>query len=211
MARVLAGLLRALALGVLLTPQVLSAQDLPIGQVVSPVLVIDTDRVFTDSLFGQRIAATVLADSEALVAENRRIEAALTEEERSLTLRRPTMPVADFRAEADAFDERVQGIRSAQDAKQRSLQDGITTGREQFLQAVRPVLGQLMQEAGAAVILDRRTVFLAIGSIDITDLAIVRIDAALGDGADLAPDPTLGPTPELAPEPAPEPAPDGQN
>ena len=171
------------------------------------MLVIDTDRVFTDSLFGQRIAATVLADSEALVAENRRIEAALTEEERSLTLRRPTMAIADFRAEADAFDERVQGIRSAQDAKQRSLQDGITTGREQFLQAVRPVLGQLMQEAGAAVILDRRTVFLAIGSIDITDLAIVRIDAALGDGADLAPDPTLGPTPE----PAPEPAPDGQN
>ena len=211
MARVLAGLLRALALGVLLTPQVLLAQDLPIGQVVSPVLVIDTDRVFTDSLFGQRIAATVLADSEALVAENRRIEAALTEEERSLTLRRPTMPVADFRAEADAFDERVQGIRSAQDAKQRSLQDGITTGREQFLQAVRPVLGQLMQEAGAAVILDRRTVFLAIGSIDITDLAIARIDAALGDGADLAPDPTLDPTPEPAPEPSPEPAPDGQN
>ena len=32
MARVLAGLLRALALGVLLTPQVLLAQDLPIGR-----------------------------------------------------------------------------------------------------------------------------------------------------------------------------------
>ena len=192
--------LRALVLGLMLGPLPAIAQDqpdLPIGQVISPVLVIDTDRVFADSLFGQRVAADVQRDSEALVAENRRIEAALTEEERSLTLRRPTMPVADFRAEAAAFDERVQGIRTAQDTKQRALQDGIVAGREQFLQVVRPVLGQLMQEAGAAVILDRRTVFLSVGSIDVTDLAIARIDAAIGDGADLPVDPP--------PEPAPQP------
>ncbi len=188
--------LRALVLGLLLVPQALMAQqqpDLPIGQVISPVLVIDTDRVFADSLFGKRVAAEVQRDSDALVAENRRIEAALTEEERSLTLRRPSMVVADFRAEADAFDERVQGIRSAQDTKQRALQDGILAGREQFLQVIRPVLGQLMQEAGAAVILDRRTVFLAVGSIDVTDLAIARIDAAIGDGSDLAVEPAPAP------------------
>ena len=188
--------LRALVLGLLLAPHSLVAQqqpDLPIGQVISPVLLIDTDRVFSDSLFGQRVAAGVQRDSEALVAENRRIEAALTEEERSLTLRRPAMAAEDFRAEADAFDERVQGIRSAQDTKQRVLQDGIVAGREQFLQVVRPVLGQLMQEAGAAVILDRRTVFLAVGSIDVTDLAIARIDAAVGDGAQPATDPAPAP------------------
>lgn len=191
--------LRALVLGLLLVPQALMAQqqpDLPIGQVISPVLVIDTDRVFADSLFGKRVAAEVQRDSDALVAENRRIEAALTEEERSLTLRRPSMAVADFRAEADAFDERVQGIRSAQDTKQRALQDGILAGREQFLQVIRPVLGQLMQEAGAAVILDRRTVFLAVGSIDVTDLAIARIDAAIGDGSDLAVEPAPAPDPQ---------------
>lgn len=184
--------LGALLLGLLLLPQSLPAQDQPdlaIGQIVSPILVIDTDRVYTDSLFGRRVTVDVQRDSEALVTENRRIEAALTEEERSLTLRRPTMPVTEFRVAADSFDERVQGIRSAQDAKQRALQDAIAAGRDQFLQLIRPVLGQLMQEAGAAVILDRRTVFLAVGSIDITDLAIARIDAAIGDGSDLAPVP----------------------
>lgn len=200
--------LRALVLGLMLGPLPVVAQDqtdLSIGQVISPVLVIDTDRVFTESRFGQRVAADVQRDSDALVAENRRIEAALTEEERSLTLRRPTMVVADFRVEADAFDTRVQGIRRAQDAKQRALQDAIGAGRDQFLQVIRPVLGQLMQETGAAVILDRRTVFLAVGSIDITDLAITRIDAAIGDGADLPP---LTPDPAPAPVPLP---PDGQN
>ena len=201
--------LRALVLGLLVVPQVVIAQvmaDLPIGQVSSPVLVIDTERVFADSLFGQRVAADVQRDSAALVDENRRIEAALTEEERSLTLRRPTMVAADFRAEADAFDERVQGIRRAQDAKERALQEVVVAGREQFLQVIRPILGQLMQEANAAVILDRRTVFLAVGSIDITDQAIARIDAVIADGTALP-----NPTPDTDPQPVPEPAPDGQN
>ena len=196
--------LLALALWGLLIPQALCAQeqtDLPVGQVRSPVLIIDTERVFAESQFGLRIAADVQRDSEALVAENRRIEAALTEEERSLTLRRPTMPAADFRAEADAFDERVQGIRQAQDAKQRALQEGIVTGRDQFLQAATPILGQLMQESGAVVILDRRSVFLGVGSVDITDQAIARINAEIADGTAL---------PAPAPNPAPVPQ-DGQN
>jgi Skp family chaperone for outer membrane proteins len=190
----------AALLALLLVPQAAPAQDqaeLPVGQLRSPVLIIDTERVFSESQFGLRVAADVQRDSEALVAENRRIEAALTEEERGLTLRRPSMAVADFRAEADAFDERVQGIRQAQDAKQRALQDGIVTGRDQFLQAATPILGQIMQDSGAAVILDRRSVFLGIGTIDITDQAIARINAEIGDGSDL---------------PVPAPAPDeGQN
>lgn len=187
-------------LGLLLLPQALWAQDatqLPVGQIRSPVLIIDTERVFAESLFGLRVAADVQRDSEALVAENRRIEAALTEEERGLTLRRPSMAVPDFRAEADAFDARVQGIRQAQDAKQSALQDGIVTGRDQFLKAATPVLGRLMQDSGASVILDRRSVFLGIGTIDITDQAIVRINAEIGDGTSLS-------APALPP-------PDGQN
>ncbi len=208
MGGLMGGPMRWLALCAVLLPQPLCAQeltDLPVGQVRSPVLIIDTERVFTESQFGLRIAADVQRDSEALVAENRRIEAALTEEERSLTLRRPTMPVADFRAEADAFDERVQGIRQAQDAKQRALQDGIVTGRDQFLQAVTPILGRLMQESGAVVILDRRSVFLGVGTVDITDLAIARINAEIGDGTAL-PAPAPEPAPDLAPLPQ-----DGQN
>jgi len=128
------------------------------------------------------------AETDTLRDENRRIEAALTAEEQSLTERRPTMTPEAFRAEADAFDERVQGIRTAQDAKERALQNGVTDGRDQFLAVAAPVLGQMMRDAGAAVILDRRTVFLALSAVDITDEAIAAIDAAIGDGGDLAPE-----------------------
>ena len=152
------------------------------GAVRSPVLTIDPDRLFERSLYGQRVLAEVQAETAALAAENRQIEAALTEEERSLTERRPDMEVAAFREEAAAFDERVQGIRRAQDAKERALERIESDGREAFLTTAQPVLGRLMLERGAAVILDRRSVFLGFGAIDVTEEAIAIIDSVIGDG-----------------------------
>lgn len=202
--------LRCLTAVLLLLPAVpLRAQEpvspdgFAIGQVQSVVLIVDTDRLLQESLFGQRLSDELRAATEALAAENRRIEAALTEEEQSLSLRRPDMDVDTFRSEAAAFDERVQGIRAAQDAKERALQDGVTRGREEFLAVAAPILGEIMRAAGASVILDRRSVFLALGSVDITDEAIIAIDAAIGDGADLASDggPVNDPADPAAPAP----------
>jgi Skp family chaperone for outer membrane proteins len=128
------------------------------------------------------VTAEVKRDAAALEAENQQIEDQLTAEERSLTERRPTMEVEDFRVEAEAFDARVQAIRAEQDAKERALQQAVTEGRSKFLEAARPILAQIMIESGAAVVLDLRSVFLGVGAVDITDAAIKAVDAALGDG-----------------------------
>lgn len=154
-------------------------------QVRSPVLTIDTDRLFGESRFGQRILSDLGQATEALATENRRIEAELKEEERSLTERRPDMDVETFRDEADAFDARVQRIRQEQDAKERALQDRLADGQESFLARATPILGRLMLDRGAVVILDRRTVFLGVGIVDVTDDAIDAIDAEIGEGADI--------------------------
>lgn len=148
----------------------------------SPVLLIDPERLFQESRYGQRILDELRADSEALAAENRRIEADLTEEERALTEQRPSMSAADFRAAADAFDEKVQGIRRAQDAKETALQNTVTQGREAFFGAAQNIIGRLMVDAGSVVVLDRRSVFLSIGAIDITESALEAVNAELGDG-----------------------------
>jgi Skp family chaperone for outer membrane proteins len=180
-------LLAMVLAGPLVMPRPLVAQDglpaLELGSIQSPVLIIDVERVFAATLYGQRVNAELAAQAEALAAENRRIEADLTAEEQDLTRRRATLAPEVFRAEAQAFDEKVQGIRDAQDAKERALNEALAQAQDAFLQAATPVLGQLMQQSGAVVILDRRTVFLATGAIDITDEAIAAIDAGLGDGA----------------------------
>ena len=148
----------------------------------SRVLTVDPERLFSGTRFGQRIAADLRAAQRALAAENRRIEEELSAEERSLTERRPEMEPDAFRAEAEAFDARVQEIRSARDAREREVEQSFITAREAFFNEIRPVLGQLMLDRGGVVVLDRRSVFLAVGLIDLTEEAIRVIDTEFGDG-----------------------------
>lgn len=150
--------------------------------VKSPILTIDSDRVFNESDFGLRVAQDVETQGAILTEENDQIQAALEAEERDLTERRATMPPDEFRALADAFDEKVQEIRASQAAKSRALNQLVDQEREVFLNAIAPVLEQLMRDAEAAVILERRSVFVSANAIDITADAITRINASLGSG-----------------------------
>ncbi|PCH67179.1 MAG: outer membrane chaperone Skp [Rhodobacteraceae bacterium] len=162
-----------------------STQAQQLGLPQGAILTISTDRTFAESQFGQRVAADVEAQSAVLAAENRRIEAELIAEEKDLTERRPGMESAAFRALADAFDQKVQSTRVTQETKARALNQIADKARVEFLQVARPILEDLMRESGAGVILERSNVFLSANATDITDLAIERIDAAIGDGAGL--------------------------
>ncbi len=217
-------MLRALILPTLLAlaPLGAAAQGTapPAGQVQSPILTINVDRLLTATRFGQRLAADLKVRVDALDDENERLRLELVEEERSLTERRPTMEVEAFRAEADAFDARVQRIRAEQDAKQEALAASVEQDRQIFLDAATPLLGRLMIESGAVVILNRRDVFLSANLIDITDEAIATIDAELGDGTGLPreepgalqpPPPTPRDLDLLAPSPEPAPPTEGND
>lgn len=161
-------------------------QSQQIGVPESAILTISSERLYADSAFGRRIAREIEQDSLKLSAENRQIEAELTEEEHDLTERRPEMEPEEFRKLADAFDAKVQDIRSRQDAKARALSQRHDEARGRFYEAAQPVLARLMREAGAGVILERSSVFLSANATDITDVAIARIDAVIGDGLEVA-------------------------
>ncbi len=174
----LRGVIAALFLGVV--PVLAQAQQL--GLPDSAILVVDTNRLFAETLFGRRVAAELEAESAVLSAENRQIEADLTAEEKALTEQRAEMTPEAFRAEADAFDAKVQRIRNEQEAKARRLAEESDNAQRRFLGVARPVLEALMRESGASVLLDSRTVLLSTDVVNVTDLAVARIDDAIGDG-----------------------------
>jgi Skp family chaperone for outer membrane proteins len=177
-----------------------SVFEVPTVQVAPTILTVDIEQLFIQSQFGQRVGQSYAQGREALATENGRIAQALREDELALAAQRSEMDVAVFREEAVAFDEKAQAIRRAQDAKERELEEALSLGRDQFLSVTRPILGELMVERGAFAILDRRSVLLSLGSIDVTVDAIARIDAAIGDGSQItletAPDSTTDDTPE---------------
>ncbi len=188
--RLAVALLAALALG---APGPAAAQDLGAG---AGVLLLDQERLYTGSRFGQRLQAEIDAEAKTLQTENRKLEADLEAEEKNLTERRATLPPEEFRVLAEAFDAKVKGIRAARDAKTNDLNARREAARKTFLETAIPILAEILREQGALAIIDRSAVILSFDRIDITDAAIARIDARLApEGAVNAPPPRPGPSP----------------
>ncbi len=159
-----------------------AAQAQSVGVVQSDILVLDPDRLFSETILGQRINRDYLADRDKLIVQERELRTDLEAEELELTELRATKTPEEFRELADAFDAKVQRIRRDHD---RAVQD-LERQRDQapltFMRMVEPVLIEVMREAGGAVILDVRSVLLRADVVDITSLAVSRVDARIGDG-----------------------------
>ena len=161
------------------------SSDLP-RIVTSPILVIQSDRLFAESDFGQRVAKDRAAAEVALNGENRRVTIELEDEERALTEQRKTMPSEEFRAAADAFDDKAQAIREAQINKQREIAQFSEDERLRFFRALNPVMEQILAESNALIILERRTAFAVRDVLDVTERALFQANRIIGDGSDAA-------------------------
>ena len=180
------GLLRlcVLALGLMLAPLPGLAQDKPPAL---PVLTLDIERLFDDTLWGKAITAGLARESAALAAENSRIADDLIAEEKLLTERRAKLTPAAFRAEADAFDERATGIRAAQKAKAQALTQSYEAARQAFYVASGPLIDEILTRRGAVMVLDRRAIIRGLEAADITGDLARLMDARLGTGPAVAP------------------------
>jgi Skp family chaperone for outer membrane proteins len=174
------GCLLAVAFGLLAAQPGLAQMSLgePVAT-VGPILTLDQNRLYADSLYGRQTQGEIDAEAKSLSAENRDLEAALEAEETALAAQRATLPATEFQVLAEAFDAKVKDIRKARDARARDLSARQDQSQRAFLERVVPILNQIRTEMGAELILDRASVIWSSPTIDITDLAIQRIDMAL--------------------------------
>lgn len=157
------------------------------------VLTLDWEQLFDATAWGKRIKNDLTEASRALNAENNRVADDLVAEEKALTDRRAVMAPADFRKEADAFDERATGIRNAQKAKAQALTQAFEAARAEFFNGVAPLLDELLASRGAVVVLDRRVIIRGLARADITAELAQLADEKLGSGPEssaLAPAPS---------------------
>jgi Skp family chaperone for outer membrane proteins len=176
-------MLRRLALCSVLALTPLSGAQAQTVTAAPQILTLDQDRIYTGSLYGKALEATSLAATQALAAENRKIEADLSAEEAALTTQRATLTAEGFATLANDFDAKVEKIRAEQEAKAKGLAADRDAGRKQFFNAAVPILAELMRQMGAYAILNREAVVLSFDSVDVTDRAIAALDAKLGDGS----------------------------
>lgn len=144
----------------------------------SQILTIDSSRLFPETLLGQSIIAALNEERRVFAAEGQALADALRVEELELTDKRATLSREEFSRLAEDFDARVNATRAERDAAEAALNARADAQERAFLGRVRPILGQLMAEAGAAVMIEAETVFLRNEVIDITEIAISRINQA---------------------------------
>lgn len=156
-------------------------------QAENRIFTLGQDRLFNQSDFGLRVRKDIEIRSSAVASENRRIEGELKIEEQALTDQRASLSPADFRVLADAFDKKVEKIRTEQAQKSLALNNFADSEQQRFFKAAFPVLVALADELSAIAILDERSTIIASEQMDITALAVTRVNAAIGDGSEPAP------------------------
>ena len=160
----------------LLTPFSASAQNFPVFEDFLPVAMVNQDRLFTGSDFGKKFERDFATKRNELVAENRRIESELEQEELDLVDKRTTLEVTEFRKLATLFDKKVVGIRQAQKTKISDLNRAVETARQQFFALATPIIERYMDEHGIVFLLHEQAIFLGRQTGDITGELILRIN-----------------------------------
>jgi Skp family chaperone for outer membrane proteins len=137
---------------------------------------LDQDRLLRDSNLGQALLADLRAAEAVLERDNQALADQLAAEERALTELRPTLPIDEFRARAEAFDRRVETIRAERARLSQDLGRRYEIETQRFFETALPVLTGLMAEQGIVALLSPEAVILGAEWLDITDQAIERLN-----------------------------------
>src|SRR5258705_10340516 len=87
---------------------------------------------------------------------------------------------ADVRAQKEKdFTEKQQAFQTRVQLRQTQIQAGFNNAARQLEVALDPILQTIMRERGANMVLDRSAVIVAAVDVDVTGLAVQRLDRAL--------------------------------
>ena len=143
------------------------------------IIVVDRAAILRASKVGQDIVRQVngltqtaetqfRTENEGLVKESQTLQqqiAILAPDVRSQKIRA-------FQSKEAAFKQKVQ-------TRQDQIQGGLLKARQQVEAALAPILQGIMQERGANLLLDRNAVVLGTVDVDVTGLAITRLNQSL--------------------------------
>lgn len=140
------------------------------------ILVIDRTAILRASKVGQDIARQVKGYTDAAEKEFKGESDSLKSEgqalQQQLAILSPDVKkkkIAAFEAKQESFQKRVQ-------VRQEQIQGGVMDARQQVEKALGPILQGIMAERGANLLLDRTAVVLGTVDVDVTGLAVDRLN-----------------------------------
>jgi Skp family chaperone for outer membrane proteins len=151
----------------------------PAGTPAPKILVIDRAAILRGSVVGQNIMKQV--QGLTIAAENglKAKDAALRKEGQALQQQLAILAPGVKAAKIKAFEAKQAGLQGDVQRQQSLIQGGVLIARQQVERALGPILQKIMQERGANLLLDRNAVVLGTVDVDVTGLAITRLNQSL--------------------------------
>jgi outer membrane protein len=168
------------AAAVLVAPQLaFAAPPAPTGTPNPKILVIDRAAILRGSVVGQNIMKQV--QSLTAAAENvlKGQDAALRQEGAALQQQLAILSPSVKAAKIKAFQAKQAALQQNVQTQQGLIQGGVLKARQQVEQALGPILQAIMTERGANLLLDRNAVVLGTVDVDVTKVAIDRLNQKL--------------------------------
>jgi outer membrane protein len=167
------------------------------------IVVIDRQQLLQRSAAGKDIFTQTQALSKQLETQLRTEETQLQSEAVQLQQQMAIM-AADLRAQKEKdFTNKQQAFQARVQQRQAQIQASFNQAARQVEVALDPILQNIMKERGANMVLDRSAVIVATSDVDVTPVALQRLDRALPKvKVDLAPLPAAATAPAAPGVPA---------
>ena len=158
------------------------AQPAPASAATTPapfILVIDRNAILRASKVGQSIVQQVNAYSQAAEKEFKGQATSLRSQgqqlQQQVAILAPDVKakkIKAFEAQQQAFQQKVQ-------ARQAQIQGGVLQARQEVEKALGPILQGILRERHANLLLDRNAIVLGTVNVDITGVAVQRLNQKL--------------------------------
>jgi Skp family chaperone for outer membrane proteins len=160
---------------------ILSTALAPLGASAAPtpppkIVVIDRSAVMRASKVGQDIVRQINAYTDQAEKDLRGQGVALRKDGAAFQQQAAILSAELRNRKLKELEARRAGLQAEAQKKQSLIQGGFIKARQQVEQALGPILQGIMAERGANLMLDRNSVVLGTVDVDITGLAVQRLN-----------------------------------
>nr|WP_316627988.1 OmpH family outer membrane protein [uncultured Brevundimonas sp.] len=161
------------------TAQQASAAPANPGPVIPGVCVYYNARLLAQSSAGQAVEARMQQLAQEVQGELQPYATAIQTEAQQLQTSGASLPADQMQQRRQALQQRAQEAQQLEATRENELRYTLAMQRQAITEAVSPILTALYQEKGCGLLLDRESVFMMNPAMDVTDLAIQRLNTAL--------------------------------
>ena len=149
------------------------------GPVIPGVCVYYNARLLAQSSAGQAVETRMQQLAQEVQGELQPYATAIQTEAQQLQSAGASLPADQANQRRQALQQRVQEAQQLEATRENELRYTLAMQRQAITEAVSPILTTIYQEKGCGLLLDRESVFMMNPAMDVTDLAIQRLNTAL--------------------------------